>query len=269
MKKSTSTGNPKNIQTQFHDLWETKGIPGLLLTLLLLLWEASIHMGFIKDTMLPAPSKVCLALFHHFDDLSLHIWVTAKETLLGFGVAILLGILLAILMDQFSMIRKAVYPLLIISQTVPLIVLAPLFAIWFGFGIVPKIVIVVMVCFFPIVVSLFEGLESADRDMINLMRSMNATRLQIFRYVKFPSGLIGFFSGLRIAATYSVMGAVIGEWTGSSKGLGSYMIRSRNAFALDRAFASVLLIVLMSWVMFKVVDKVQHLVTPWSAKEHS
>jgi len=263
MRKSINTDN-SSFDTRLKKIWEEKGIPSLFIVFILCLWEWSIHAKWIKETLLPAPSKVVLALVNHFEFLQVHVWVTAKETLLGFLIAILFGILLAVLMDQFTLIKRAFYPLLVISQTVPLIILAPLFAIWFGFGLAPKIVIVVMVCFFPIVISLFEGLESADQDMINLMRSMNATRFQIFRYVKFPSGMVGFFSGLRIAATYSVMGAVIGEWTGSSKGLGSYMIRSRNAFALDRAFAAVILIVIMSWIMFKAVDLIQHFATPWN-----
>lgn len=264
MKKFISIGNKNPSLTRFKILLQDNIIPTVFITFLIIMWELTVKFGLIKETLMPAPSKVLIALFYNFDELKYHILVTTKETFIGFLVAIILGICLAILMDQFTIIKKALYPLLVISQTVPLIVLAPLFAIWFGFGMAPKIVIVIMVCFFPIVISLFEGLESADIDMINLMRTMNASKIQIFRFVKFPSGLIGFFSGLRIAATYSVMGAIIGEWTGASKGLGTYMVRSRNAFALDRAFASVLLIILMSWIMFKIVTIIQSIVMPWT-----
>ncbi len=257
VRKLSSKFSPTNI-------WKDNKIPLIFIFILLCFWEFSVHIELVKKTMLPAPSRVLVSLFSNFETLIPHIFVTLKETWLGFLLAILLSIILAILMDRFSIIKKACYPLLIISQTIPLIVLAPLFAIWFGFGLTPKVMIVVMICFFPIVISLYEGLESADRDMINLMNTMNATPFQIFRYVKFPSALVGFFSGLRIAATYSVMGAVIGEWTGSSKGLGSYMIRSRNAFALDRAFAAVLLIVILSWIMFKLVDYLQYIIMPWN-----
>lgn len=264
MKKSINTAKKNSSLPNWLDYFQDKGIPALFIALIVGFWEFSVHMEWVKETMLPAPSSIIMALFANIGDLKLHFLITMKETWLGFLLSIVLSVLLAILMDQFTLVKKAFYPILVISQTVPLIILAPLFALWFGFGITPKIMIVVMICFFPIVISLFEGLESADRDMINLMRSMNATSFQIFKYVKFPSGLVGFFSGLRIAATYSVMGAVIGEWTGSSKGLGSYMIRSRNAFALDRAFASVLIIVIMSWFMFKLVDYIQHLIMPWN-----
>lgn len=264
MKKYINIAKKSKIGVGFFDFWKEKKIPIVFIFLLICFWELAVYIELIKKTMLPAPTKVLVALFTNFEALKPHILTTLKETWIGFLLAIVLSIVLALLMDRFSIIKKAFYPLLIISQTIPLIVLAPLFAIWFGFGLTPKIMIVVMICFFPIVISLYEGLESADRDMINLMSTMNATQFQIFRYVKFPSGLVGFFSGLRIAATYSVMGAVIGEWTGSSKGLGSYMIRSRNSFALDRTFAAVLLIIILSWAMFKIVDYTQYILMPWN-----
>jgi ABC-type nitrate/sulfonate/bicarbonate transport system permease component len=166
-------------------------------------------------------------------------------------------------MDNIEIARKAVYPLLIVSQTVPIIALAPLFVMWFGFGIIPKIIVVILVCFFPIVVSLLEGLSSVDRDLLNLMKSMGASRLQIFKMVKFPASMISFFSGLRIAATYSIMGAVIGEWLGGRAGLGLYMLRVKNSYAYDKMFATILIIVVLSMTVFKTISLIQYLSMPW------
>ena len=145
-------------------------------------------------------------------------------------------------MDLSETVKRAVYPLLVFSQTVPIIVLAPLFAMWFGFGTLPKIVVVTLVCFFPITVSITEGLAGVDPELIDLMRSMGARRYQIFIKVKFPAALIGFFSGLKIAVTYSIMGAIIGEWMGGSAGLGVYMMRVKNSYAYDKMFAAIVLI---------------------------
>jgi ABC-type nitrate/sulfonate/bicarbonate transport system permease component len=131
----------------------------------------------------------------------------------------------------------------------------------------PKIIVVVLVCFFPIVVSLLDGLEALDRDEINLLRSMGASSMQIFRLAKFPSSMINFFSGLRIAATYSIMGAVIGEWLGGSEGLGVYMIRVKNSFALDKVFAVIVIIVILSLILFKAISLLQYILMPWSREQ--
>ena len=149
------------------------------------------------------------------------------------------------------------------SQTIPTMVLAPLFAMWFGFGLLPKIMVVILVCFFPLVVSLLEGLNSLDPDFLNLMKSMKANRWQMFYLAKFPSALPNFFSGLKIAATYSIIGAVIGEWMGGKAGLGVYMTRVRQSFALDKVFATILIIVFLSLVLFKIIELIQFLLMPW------
>ncbi|MDD3032330.1 MAG: ABC transporter permease subunit, partial [Atribacterota bacterium] len=154
-------------------------------------------------------------------------------------------------------------PLLVVSQTIPVMILAPLFAMWFGFGILPKIIVVILVCFFPIVISLLEGLNSIDQDLLNLMKSMKANRWQIFYLAKFPASLGSFFSGLKIAATYSIIGAVIGEWMGGKAGLGVYMTRVRQSFALDKVFATVLIIIFLSIMLFKTIELIQYLAMPW------
>lgn len=255
MKKSENTGN--------------KLIPIIFLGLLISIWHFVTEYGYIEKYLLPSPKDVAIAFFEILPQLKPHIIITLKEALLGFALAIILAIVLAILMDNIEIIKKAIYPLLIISQTVPIIILAPLFAIWFGFGIFPKIIVVMVVCFFPIVVSLLEGLDSVDEDIINLMKSMGAGKLKIFTLVKFPAAMVNFFSGLKVAATYSIMGAVIGEWMGGKLGLGLYMMRAKKSFYLDKVFAIIFLIVALSMIVFKIVTVSQYLFMPWTKEKEN
>jgi ABC-type nitrate/sulfonate/bicarbonate transport system permease component len=166
-------------------------------------------------------------------------------------------------MDSFGIIKKSIYPILIISQTIPTIAIAPLFIIWFGFGVLPKIIVVIMVCFFPIVISLVDGFEKIDRDYISLFRTMKSSRLQTFYHLKLPYALVNFFSGLKIAATYMIMSAVIGEWLGGDKGIGVYMVRAKSAYALDKVFASILVIVFVSILIIYVIDFVGKKIIHW------
>jgi len=243
---------------------ENSIIPAVFFAVLLLIWQLSVDLGAIPRFVLPTPTDIASTLVKIMPDIAEHTVVTLTEAFIGFMTAILLALILAILMDSIKVIKKAVYPILVISQTVPIIALAPLFVIWFGFGMLPKVIVVVLVCFFPIVVSLLDGLSSVDQDTINLLKSMKASRLQIFRLVKFPAAMVSFFSGLRIAATYSIMGAVIGEWLGGKAGLGLYMIRVKNSFALDKTFAVILVIVVLSMLVFYAIKLIQRLVMPWS-----
>ena len=211
-----------------------KLIPLLFALFLVLIWEAVVRAGLVPRFILPSPSDVLKAFVMTMPDMIDHILVTLREALTGFAVAIILSLLLAMAMDRFPAVKKALYPLLIVSQTIPIIILAPLFILWFGFGILPKIIVAVLVCFFPIIISLLEGLSSVDVDMINLLKSMGASKSQIFKIVKLPASMVGLFSGLRIAATYSIMGAVIGEWLGGDSGIGFYIVRVKHSFAVDK-----------------------------------
>ncbi len=246
---------------------ESKLIPAAFQVLLIMLWQFLADSGSIPKYILPSPKDIVVTLFNILPSIRGHLYTTLQEALIGFAIAVALSVVIAVLMDNYSIIRKSLYPMLVVSQTIPVIALAPLFMVWFGFGITPKIVAVVLVCFFPVAVSLLDGLESVDRDMINLLKSMGASKFQIFRYVKFPGALTGFFSGLRIAATYSIMGAIIGEWLGGEKGLGVYMIRVKHSFALDKMFAAILIIVLLSMALFGLIYIIQRLVTPWDVKD--
>jgi ABC-type nitrate/sulfonate/bicarbonate transport system permease component len=246
---------------------ESKLVPVAFQVLLILAWQVLADMGSIPKYILPSPKDIMISLFKILPDIRIHLYTTLEEAAAGFAIAVLISIVIAVLMDNYRVVRKSLYPILVVSQTIPIIALAPLFMVWFGFGITPKVIVVVLVCFFPVAISLLDGLDSVDRDMINLLKSMGASKFQIFRYVKFPGALTSFFSGLRIAATYSIMGAIIGEWLGGEKGLGVYMIRVKHSFALDKMFAVILIIVVLSMALFGLIYMIQRLATPWDRKD--
>lgn len=241
----------------------SKLTPTVFFMIILMSWQYIVDRGIVARYILPSPLDIIITTFRILPELKPHIITTLEEAFTGFFIAILLAIILAVLMDSFSLIKRAFYPLFIVSQTIPIIVLLPLLIMWFGFDKLPKIIVVILVCFFPIVVNLLEGLESIDRDMLNLFKSMKANYFQIFKFAKFPAALISFFSGLKIAATYSVMGAVIGEWMGGKDGLGVYMTRVRQSFALDKVFSAIVIIILLSLILFKTIELIQYLTMPW------
>ncbi|EOR26331.1 MULTISPECIES: ABC transporter permease [Clostridium] len=255
MKKLRSIGN--------------KIAPIVFILILLIIWEFIVSVGGIEKYILPAPTDVIKVLIKDFRTMIPHISATLYEGMVGFLIAIVLSIILAVIMDMVPLIKRALYPVLVISQTIPTVALAPLFIIWFGFGALPKIIVVVIVCFFPIVISIVDGLEGVDKDLINHFKLMGASKLNVFLHLKLPYGMINFFSGMRIAATYSIMGAVIGEWLGGDKGLGVYMTRARSAYALDKMFASIVIIVAISMGIFLLVSFMEKVFTPWNDKKLS
>ena len=232
--------------------------------LLIAIWEIGVRIFDVPLYLLPAPSKIIGALVYNFNDILPHMLLSLWEAFLGILISIFLSIVLAILMDISPMFRRAFYPLMVVSQSIPTIVLAPLFMIYFGFGITPKVIVVVLMCFFPIAVSLVDGLGQVSPQITNLLRTMGANKLDIYRIAKLPSAVTYFFSGLRIAATYSIMGAVVGEWLGANAGLGFYMIRVKNAYMLDRVFAVMLLVMLLSLSMNGLVRVLEYALVPWS-----
>lgn len=246
---------------------ENKLVPSVFLIILLIVWEIVVLEGVVERFILPSPTDIVKAFIEIFPNIGIHISTTLQEAFIGFFLAIIFAIVLSVIMDNIKIIKKALYPLIIVSQTVPIIALAPLFAAWFGFGKLPKIIVVILVCFFPILVSLLHGLENVDKDLLNLLVSMGASKFQIFKLVKFPSALVSFFSGLRIAATYSIMGAVIGEWLGGRAGLGVYMLRVKHSHALDKFFAVIIIIVLLSMGIFKIITLLQQLLMPWEKEQ--
>lgn len=239
-------------------------IPALLLLLgVLVFWELFVLWGGTPRWILPSPVDIVRAGVEAAPLMAPHVWQTLLETWLGLGLALAGGLLLALAIDLSSVLRRALYPLLVASQTIPIMALAPLLIIWFGYGIVPKVVVVFLVCFFPIAINTADGLAGADPEMLALLRSMGATRWQIFTRVRLPGAMPAFFTGLKIAITYSVVGAILGEWVGASRGLGVFMLRATNSFRTDWVFASIAITAILSVCLFGLVSAAERLSLRW------
>ena len=241
-----------------------RNIPAFIaVAALLILWQGVSMLGLVPAFMLPSPVEVVRAFVRELPLLWENSLITLQEAFIGLVLGVAFGFLVAVLMDAFEVLYRAFYPLLIITQTVPTVAIAPLLVLWFGYEMTPKIILIVISTFFPVTVGLLDGFRSADRDAIGLLRSMGATRVQIFRHIKFPSALPQLFSGLRIAAAYSVVGAVISEWLGGFGGLGVYMTRVKKAFAFDKMFAVIFLISGISLGLMSLVEYAEKKCMPY------
>ncbi|MEK3807486.1 ABC transporter permease [Metabacillus sp. SLBN-84] len=256
--------NSRNIAESLSGM----ALPAGVLTVLLFMWEMAVALFEIEKWILPKPTDIFLTLFEMRGTLGVHILQTLSEALLGLLIAAAAGVAIAVLIDQSKWIRSAVEPLLVLSQTIPIIALAPLLIIWFGFGMLPKVIVTALVCFFPIAINLADGFSQADRDMVKLMKTMGAGKRQLFLKLKLPASMPYFFSGLKIAGTYSVMGAVIGEWLGASKGLGVILTRSSQSFLTEKVFAVIIVIVALSLLIFAAIELLARLAMPWKYKAH-
>lgn len=237
--------------------------PFLFLGLLLFVWWFVCEAELVPAFMLPSPGKVLMSLYENAGILFGHAVISLRESFLGLGSSIAAAFVLAVLMDRFMPLNKALYPVLVITQTIPVIAIAPLLVLWLGYGMLPKVVLIFIVCFFPLTVGILTGFASADQEVIQLYRSMGGGYVQILKQVKIPYALDSFFSGLRIAAAYSIVGAVIAEWLGGDGGLGVYMTRVRKSFAFDDMFAVIILISVISLILIKLIDVLQNRVMPW------
>lgn len=235
---------------------------GIMLALLGI-WEGYVRLFAVPKWLLPAPSVIAVTLVASWDLLWAHTLVTLLEVVVGFGLSLLCGVILACGIAFSRTLERALYPFVIASQTVPIIVIAPLLLIWVGYGLTPKVIVVALIAFFPIVVNTVDGLKSVDLDAVNLLRTMGASRWQIFVKVQVPSALPLLFSGTRVAMAVSVIGAVIGEWVGSSQGLGYLMIRSKPQFLTERIFAAIVILSAMGVALFVLVGVVEKLAIPW------
>jgi ABC-type nitrate/sulfonate/bicarbonate transport system permease component len=238
--------------------------PAFVFTLALLAtWELYVRSGQISADVLPTPTSIVQALFANWDVISVNTMQTLLETVIGLLASIVLGLVLAVLLDTSSWVRRTLYPLLITSQTIPMIALAPLLLIWFGFDLGPKVLLVILYCFFPIAVASADGLLGTDADLVRLMKSMHASRWQTLWLVRLPGAMPAFFSGVRIAATYSVTGAIFGEYVGAYQGLGIYMQSSANSHAIVLVFAAILVTAVLSLLLFGLVALIERIALPW------
>ncbi|HUG15548.1 MAG TPA: ABC transporter permease [Thermomicrobiales bacterium] len=242
-------------------------LPLLALAVALAAWEIGVWIDNTPRWFLPKPTDIAREMVTSRALLLDHTWTTAQEVLVGLALAFALGVMLAVAIASSRLVERAIYPAIVASQAIPIIALAPILLIWFGYGMTPKVIVVVLICFFPIVVSMVDGLRAADPDAIALLRSMGASRVQIMRIVRVPASLPNLFSGLRIAAAVSVIGALVGEWVGASSGLGYLMTRSAAQFQTPRLFAAVTIAALMGVLLFALVALVERLALPWRAAE--
>ena len=238
------------------------------LTSFLALWQLVIVVGIIPNYLVPTPIQVVFALVKDFQLLMTHTGITLLESFVGLAIGVLVGFLLAVLMDFFKTLDKILSPLITISQTIPVVTIAPLLVLWLGYGLLPKIVLVAISTFFPITVALNSAFKAIDPDMVDLMTTMGATRMQVFWHVKLAAAAPQFFSGLKMSVTYAVIGAVIAEWLGGDAGLGVYMTRVRKAFAYDRMFAAIVVVSALSLVLMKLVELIQKCALPWDTSQN-
>ena len=237
--------------------------PSIIIAVLLMIWQILSMVNIIPKFMLPSPFEVVKAFVLDFPLLMEHTKITLLEAFLGLGLGIILGFAVAVIMDRFEYAYKMIYPVLIISQTIPTVAIAPLLVLWLGYGILPKITLIVMTSFFPITIGLLDGFRSADKDMLNLLKTMGATSFQNFVHVKLPGSLGYFFAGLRISVSYSIIGAVVAEWLGGFSGLGVYMTRVRKSYSFDKMFAVIFLISAISLLLMYLVKKIQKWCIVW------
>jgi ABC-type nitrate/sulfonate/bicarbonate transport system permease component len=240
------------------------GGPILALILLVLFWDFAVRFFEIPPYVLPSPSRTWQHALSDWDALIKSLWITFIEFLLGFICGAGAGFIFAVLMDMSSFVRTGLYPILIASQAVPIIAISAALTIWLGFGLAPKLVIVALTVFFPVVVNVLDGLASVDQDMLNLTKSMGGSSISIFRHVKLPATYTPLFSALKLSATFSVTGAVIGEWTAStSGGLGAYLLQANSRLNTAGTFAAIGFLAALGIASFLLVVLVEYILTPW------
>jgi ABC-type nitrate/sulfonate/bicarbonate transport system permease component len=244
-------------------------LPALLLGALVGAWQLAASSGALADVLglesflVPSPAEIGESLWQSRSLLAENAWVTLREILLGLGCALVAGVGFAVLMHLSGVVRDAAYPLIVASQTIPIVVIAPILLVWLGFGIGPKVVVVALICFFPITVNVLDGLRSTEPDTIKLMRSLDASRWQVFRRVEAPTALPSFFTGAKIAVVLAPIGAVFGEWVGSSSGLGHLILTDNAQLEVAREFAAVVVLSALALVMIGLLALVERRVVTW------
>ena len=244
-------------------------LPALLLAALFGAWQLAASSGVLasalglEDFLVPSPAEIATSLWENRSLLAENAWVTLREILLGFAIAVVAGLGLAVLLHLSETLRRASYPLLIASQTIPILALAPILVIWLGFGIGPKLAIIALFCFFPITINTLDGLRSVDPEAIKLMRVLDASRWQTLRKLEAPTALPYFFSGARLAAVFTSIAAVFGEWTGSSSGLGHMILQDNAQLETARVFAAFFVLSAIALALFGLVALAERRLVTW------
>ncbi|MFA9399491.1 MAG: ABC transporter permease [Acidobacteriota bacterium] len=243
--------------------------PLALIVLLVGLWQLAASTGFLagaldlEDFLVPSPAQIAEVLWQDRSLIAENAEVTLIEIVAGFAVALVLGVAVATALHFSELLRRASYPVVVASQTIPIIVIAPILVVWFGFGIGPKLAVIALICFFPITVNTLDGLRSVDPDSVKMLRTLYAGRSQIFRRVEAPAALPYLFSGAKIAVAVAVIGAVFGEWAGSDRGLGHLMLQDNAQLLTARMFASVVVLSLIAILLFGLIGLIERALLRW------
>lgn len=229
----------------------------------LILWQLAGWLALLPKFIFPTPIEIIRAFIRDINLLAFHSKITLIETAIGLSLGIIIATILAILMDKYKLVHKIIYPLLILTQTVPTIAIAPILILWLGYDMTPKIVLIVITTTFPIIISILDGFKHCDEDQIRLLKLMNANDFQILKHLKFPTSLGYFFAGLRVSVSYAFITAVVAEWLGGFEGLGVYMTRVKKAFEYDSMFAVIFLVSIISLLNIEVVKIIEKKVLKW------
>ena len=243
--------------------------PSILLAALVAGWEVAARAGWVQDYLLPAPTEVARALVDDRRLLLEDAWVTAQEVLLGFALALAVGVAIAVALHVSGLMRRAVYPLVVASQAVPVVVIAPILVIWFGFGMTPKLIVIALICFFPIVVNTLDGLRAVDPAQAKMLRTLGAGRWALLRRLELPAALPYLFSGAKVAVAVAVLGAVFGELVGSDAGLGHAIQVGMAQLLTARVFAAVVILSAMAIGLFALVSAAERLAVPWAGRRRA
>lgn len=231
--------------------------------IILVIWEVGVRVGGVPIYLLPPPSAIATRIASDFNLIATHSLVTFTEVMIGFGLSIAVSVPLAALLFQFKWLERALYPLLVASQTVPKVAIAPLLVVWFGFGLLPKVLIAFLICFFPIVIDTLIGFRSVSKEVLWLARSMGAPPLKTFFKIQIPAALPNIFAGIKVASTLAVVGAVVGEFVGADSGLGYQLIVANGILDVQLSFAVLIVLSAMGIALFAVVDLIERLLLPW------
>ena len=242
-------------------------VPIVFICLFLFIWQIICWSNVVPKIVLPTPIETMVAFGEHFDLIMHHTNVTMFEAISGLCLGMVIGFILAVLMDAFKLFNYGFKPLLVISQTIPTIIIAPLLFMWFKVPPKPMIILVCLTTFFPIAIGLSDGYQSTDKDMIDLMRSMGANKLKIFWFLKLPNALPNFFSSLKISTTYAIVAAVTAEWLGTNKGLGYYITWMKSQYDYATVFAIIFWVIVLSLILMLCIDILRKIIIRWDKKE--
>ena len=233
------------------------------MAILLIIWQGTGYLNLLPKYIIPTPVEIVKAFVKNYQLLIFHSKITLLEAIIGLSLGIIIAWILALIMDSIPLFNKAVYPLLVLTQTIPTIAIAPILVLWLGYGLTPKIVLIVITTTFPIVVSILDGFRNCDKDMITLLKLMKASKFQILWHVKIPTSLSYFYAGLRVSVSYAFIAAVVAEWLGGFEGLGVYMIKAKKLFEYDTMFAIIILVSVISLLSIELVKLSERKFIKW------